>query len=160
MIRIRQALESDLGWLLLQQREFDQFYGTARSLFPKDEAVALEVMTTIVRTQVVLIAEKEHASAIPGVTLDRERVGFIAGALGPHPYNPDLIVLSEQFWWVVPEHRGGSAGAKLLAEFMDFGRENAKWIVMTLEAKSPVDPKSLERHGFREFERSYLLEIA
>lgn len=151
MTRIRQATENDLAWLLLQQREFDQFYGTCRSLFPSDPKVALEIMTNIVANQVMLIAEKDPEGT---------RLGFIAGALGPHPYNPEITVLSEQFWWVDPAHRGGTAGARLLSEFLDFGRNNAKWIVMTLEAKSPIDPAHLERVGFRLFERSYLLEIA
>lgn len=159
MIKVRQATLEDLTWLLEQSRAFDSFYGTAYPIFPADYDAAAKVMTSIIETQVVLIAEKYYPVA-PGDHRVTQPVGFIAGALGPHPYNPELTVLSEQFWWVVPEHRGGFAGAKLLLEFMDFGRMHAKWIVMTLESKSPVDAESLERRGFREFERSYLLEIA
>lgn len=159
MIRTRQATLADVEWLLGEQRSFDRFYGTAHPIFPQDDATAFEVMAKIVETQVVIIAEK-HPVTVAGEHVEVERVGFIAGALGAHPYNPALTVLSEQFWWVVEKHRGGFAGAKLLLEFLEFGRQHAKWIVMTLEAKSPISPESLERHGFREFERSYLLEIA
>jgi hypothetical protein len=61
---------------------------------------------------------------------------------------------------VSPEHRGGSAGARLFKHFMKYGEDNADWIVMTLEAASPIDPKSLHAYGFKEYERSYLLEVA
>lgn len=87
-------------------------------------------------------------------------VGFIAGMLSEHPYNPKITVLSELFWWVAPEYRGSSAGARLLQAFEDYGRANAQWVVMTLETKSPVDPRSLERRGFKHFESSYLMECS
>jgi hypothetical protein len=69
-------------------------------------------------------------------------------------------VLSELFWWVSPEHRGGLAGARLLAHFIDYGEKNADWIQMTLEAGSPVNEHTLTRLGFQLYERSYLKEVA
>jgi GNAT superfamily N-acetyltransferase len=138
-------------WLLEQMRAFGQFFGSKHSLFPSDDGVALETLRVLIEAHVFFVAEKEDGYVA-------QLVGFIAGALGPHPYNAQIMVLSEQFWWVNPIHRGSSAGARLLERFLQFGREHADWIVMTLETKSPVDPKSLERKGFKHFEHSYLLE--
>jgi hypothetical protein len=57
-------------------------------------------------------------------------------------------------------YRGSSAGARLLEAFIAYGKKNADCIVMTLQAKSPVDPRSLERKGFRLYERNFMLEVA
>jgi len=152
MIRIREATGFDVPWLLEQLREFADFYGTKRSLFPSDDAVAHALITHLI-TQGKFFLAVDHASD--------KCVGFIAGLLGPSAYNPEITQLTELFWWVAPSRRGSSAGARLLNRFEEYGREvGADWLVMTLEAKSPVDPASLERRGFRLHERSYLMEVA
>lgn len=147
MITIRRAELTDSPWLLTQLKAFAQFFGSKHSLFPSDDAGILDALHSLVETKVFLVAEANGKS-----------VGFIAGLLQEHPYNPKITVLSELFWWVAPEHQGSSAGARLLQAFTDYGRLNAQWIVMTLETKSPVNPRSLEKRGFRHFESSYLLE--
>lgn len=150
MIHIRRAVASDAGWILGQLRAFAVFFGTKRSLFPSDDEVALAIVHH-------LIASLEFFIATDNRTL--QPAGFIAGALGPHPYNPELRTLTEVFWWVSPERRGSSAGARLLDHFEHVGREKADWIIMTLEAKSPVDPATLARRGYQLHERSFLMEV-
>jgi hypothetical protein len=84
--------------------------------------------------------------------------------IAPHYLNPDLLVLTELFWWVVPKYRGGSAGGRLLLEFEEFGRRRgANLICMTLEQRTIdeglIDPRSLLSRGYIEKERAYLLEL-
>lgn len=146
---IRKANLLDVPWLLTQLRQFDKFFGAKKSLFPEDPEVATAIVEALVTTQPFFVA-----SDVNGL------MGFIAGALSPHPYNPEILVLSELFWWVSPEHRGGMAGARLLAHFIDYGEQNADWIQMTLEACSPVHEHTLTRLGFQLYERSYLKEVA
>lgn len=146
---IRKANLLDVPWLLAQLRQFDRFFGAKKSLFPEDPEVATAIVEALVTTQPFFIAADVNG-----------RTGFIAGALAPHPYNPELLVLSELFWWVSPEYRGGLAGARLLAHFIDYGEANADWIQMTLEAGSPVNEHTLTRLGFQLYERSYLKEVA
>jgi hypothetical protein len=150
MISVRRATRLDVPWLLTQLEEFASFFGSKHSLFPKDPMVAVTIVTAFV-DQLEFFLAVDHATQRP--------VGFIAGALNKHPMNPAIRVLSEVFWWVTPDRRGSSAGARLLERFLAFGEGNADWIVMTLEAKSPVDPASLERRGFHQHERTYLLEV-
>lgn len=151
MIHIRHATGDDAGWLLEQLREFASFFGTRLSLIPADDGVALAVVHHLIASLEFFVAV-DYRSLTP--------LGFIAGSLAPHPFNPSVRTLSEVFWWVRPDRRGSSAGARLLDRFLAVGEEKADWIVMTLEAKSPVDPASLERRGFRLHERSYLKEVA
>lgn len=145
---IRPAEVDDIPWLLGEMKKFARFFDSKRSLFPEDETVAAGILEGLIKTQPFFVAENGIGPT-----------GFIAGALAPHPYNPKIIVLNEMFWWVDKEHRGGTTGARLLKHFMNYGIENADWIVMTLEAGTPVDPEHFERAGFKEYERSYLLEV-
>lgn len=161
MITVRRATSDDVPWLLEQLQAFDQFYGSSRSLFPALDA-ADAIVSQLVATQPFFLAENAD-----------EPIGFIAGALHPHPYNNDLRVLSEMFWWVADEFRGSRAGLALLNAFVAFGCTKvnddgdpdehgdapADWIIMTLEHESPVNPQTLTRRGFRPKETSYLLEV-
>lgn len=151
MIIIRRADPTDIPWLLDQLRAFDRFFGSKHSLFP-GEGEARAVLTALITDHCFFIAQNDV------------RTGFIAGTIGPHPFNPKVTVLTELFWWVVPAHRGSTAGARLLHEFEEYGRRHADWVIMTLEeqtiALNLIDPVSLERRGFKPKERSYLLEIS
>lgn len=147
-MHVRPATSDDVIWLVDQMRAFDQFFGATRSLFP-DVPQAIEIVEQLVAQHPFWVAESAKGL-----------VGFIAGALTPHPYNPSITVLSELFWWVDEQERGSRAGALLLAAFITFGEQHADWIVMTLEEASPVNPATLERRGFKPYERSYLREVA
>lgn len=145
---IRQALPSDIDWLISQLRAFSHFFGTKKPLFG-DEEQARESMLAVVQNHVVYVAENA----------DKTLMGFIAGCLIPHPYNPKITVLSEAFWWVDELYRGTRAGLKLLNAFVAFGKAHADWITFTLEAKSPVNESCLLKRGFRLQERNYLMEV-
>lgn len=139
----------DLPWLLAQLRAFADFYGTHRSLFPADETHATHVLELLITEHVFLIADKGGW-----------RVGFIAGTLMPHFFNPALRELREVFWWVDPAHRGSRAGLVLLDAFTAHGRAHADVVWMSLEHHSPVNDGSLTKRGFVPRESSYLLEVA
>ena len=148
MITTRLATTDDLDWMLNELRAFDAFFASRVSLFPDDEH-AVGVLVGLILEHVVFVAES-----------DKVPVGFIAGVLAPHFFNPAIRHLSELFWWVVPSARGTSAGARLLARFESVGRARADWITMTLEADSPVNPSAMLKRGYRAKETNYLLEVA
>lgn len=145
---IRTANLLDVPWLLEQLRAFDKFFGARKSLIPENEETATKILEGLIITQPFFIASDIHG-----------RMGFIAGALSAHPYNPELIVLSELFWWVDPKFRGTTVGARLFNHFRRYGEDNADWVIMTLEAESPIHESTLTRQGFKPYERSYLLEV-
>jgi len=149
VITLRRAVALDVPWLLTQCRAFAEFFGSRHSLMP-DDITATEKLTQLMDEDVGCFYVAENG----------QRLGFIAGVLSPHYFNPDLLQLTELLWWVSPEHRGSSAGARLLDAFDAYGQVHAKWIVFSLEHQSPVNPKSLERRGYLLHERSYLKECA
>ncbi len=145
----RRATLEDIPWMIEQLMALNECYGSSHSLFP-DEDAATGILQEIIGTQPVVIAE----------LVDGTPVGFIAGAIHNHPYNPDLIVLSEMFWWVVEKYRGSKASLLLLNEFIAIGERSAHWTIMTVTSETKVDPAHLYSRGFRFKETSYLREAA
>lgn len=162
-VTARRAAPDDIPWMLDELEQFADFFMTPPDAPPlrhclwPTRAAAAPMLARLIETQPVLIAERSDYAA-PGAV--PERVGFIAGVLAPHPLNPDIRVLSELFWWVVPEARGTRAGALLFQAFEGIGQRSADWIIMTLEAHSPVKPETLTARGYRLHERSFLKEVS
>jgi len=149
----RRANTSDVDWLVAQLMEFSNFYGTRLALFSTPEYVrgAVEAM---IKNQPVFVALGCNDRGII------DRLGFIAGVATPHPFNPNIRVFSEQFFWVTPDHRGSRASFLLLTDFLFWGKNNADWITFALEGRSPMNERALTKRGFKLQERSYLLEVA
>lgn len=145
--QVRRAQPSDMDWITGELRAFDRFYGSTKSLFGNAEYVRT-TLEALIAQHVFLIAER-----------DGNRMGFIAGLLTPHFFNPELKVLTEMLWWVPPAHRGSRAGLLLLNEYIRIGEESADWILMTLEDRSPIAERSLIKRGFHLKERSFLMEV-
>lgn len=145
---VDRASEKHMDWLIGQLKAFSAIYASKLPLFG-DEDYARNALAVLIKDHLVLVAEKNF-----------EPVGFIAGLVTPHFFNPDIRVLSETFWWVAPEHRRSRAGALLLQKFVQWGEMNADWITCALEAHSPVNPDALLKRGFVLQERSFLMEVA
>lgn len=145
---IRRAVTADIPWILSQLKEFSKFYGTKRELYSDDEWGTFFI-GHLIDQHLFLVAESDQLGLL----------GLIAGTIEPHPYNPEMICLNECFWWVDEKHRGSKAGLLLLNDFIRRGKESCDWIWMTLEHHSPVKDLTLIRRGFKEQERSFLLEV-
>ena len=147
-IYVRPGTPEDVEWMLDQAGAFNEFIGTRHSLFPDRERGRTFLLNFLER-QPVYIADSRGTP-----------VGFMLLLLHPHLFNPDVLVLTELLWWVQPEYRATRAAALLLLAFEQAGeRLGVDWMVMTLEAKSPLNPDALEKRGYRLHERSYLREM-
>lgn len=151
MISIRRANTSDTAWVARELRAFDAFFGGTYSWIPQQPGE--------LERRVYEMLKAEHMYPWWVALLDGEPVGFIAGVLHPHHFNPEVVCLSEMFWWVTPAHRQSRAGWMLLSTFTLFGHGAANLIIMTLEAESPVKFGTLERLGYRVKETNFLLEV-
>lgn len=147
-ISTRRAAAEDIDWILGQLKNFDRFFGAGKALF-QDEGYARGTLAGWIQSHFVMIAESPS----------RGRMGFIAGVMIPHFFNPKIRVLAEMFWWVSEEHRRTRAGAMLLSDFTAHGKANADWITFALEEHSPIEDRSLVKRGFKLKERSFLMEV-
>lgn len=168
-LEVRAAVTGDLAWIIDELSKFSDQFGTQLGLFPRDPIEAWRVVQSLIDNHVVLIAERPEYS-LPGITSDLladttgakfvTRVGFIAGTLTPHPFNSEIHVLQEVFWWVRPEERRSKAGRALLDAFEGVAvKRDVDWVVMALERNSTVPPEWLEGRGYHLHERSYLREM-
>ncbi len=69
--------------------------------------------------------------AVWGVTVTRgdEVIGFGLGACGPNWFGPDMLA-SDLAIYIDPEHRGGSAGPRLMQAFTDWANSTGAKLVM------------------------------
>lgn len=147
-VLIRPAVVEDADWLIGELKKFSDFIVGKRQLF-SDEAVAREALERFFEPpHLLLIAE-----------INGTKVGFTGGLFSGHLLNPTIRILSEVFWWVVPEHRGGRAGLKLLEAFTDWGKRNADWISFSIQKDTPVNETTLTRRGYKPRELTYLMEV-
>jgi RimJ/RimL family protein N-acetyltransferase len=148
-IQVRRADADDIPWLVSQLECFNQFFAARRSLF--DEAYTRDkFLPPLISHHLVLIA----------VGAAGDRMGFIAGMIMPHLFNPSIRTLMELFWWVSPEHRGSRAGLMLLNAFTDWGKANVDWVTLSLEHDSPIKEESMVKRGYRLKERAFLMEVS
>ncbi len=148
-VTVRAACLDDIPWMTAELREFSKFYGTKSPLMGADEEYVRAGLYTMVTHHVVQVAHHESG----------ELMGFIAGTLTPHVFNPDLSILCENFWWVATKYRKSRAGLLLLEAFIAAGKNYADMTTFSLvEGRSPVNEKSLMKRGFHLHERNYLME--
>lgn len=146
-MHVRPAVYDDIPWMLEQVAAFNEFVGTRHTMFP-DAAKAEEKLKRFIDEQPVFIADDNGPLA-----------GMLVALIHHNLWNEDIVVLTEMLWWVPPHYRGSRAAALLLLAFEDCAVSvGADWAVMSLEAKSPMNPDALEKRGYRLQERSYLME--
>lgn len=145
-ITIRAATIKDYDWVLEQSHKFMDFFGSKFNFVPNGDR-ALVFFKNLIENHLFLIAED-----------DGVKTGFIAGLVSPNVFNDEITNLTEILWWVDEDYRLGRSGSMLLDAFVDWGRENCDAINFTLETKSPIKDKTLEKRGFVLKERAFLLE--
>ena len=149
MYHIREAMLSDIDQLIDHLREFSDHYSTKLPPF-KDQETSEKILTNMIQNHLFYVAVSDDMESI---------IGFIAGFVCDHIYNPDIKCLSEAFWWVSPEHRRSGAGADLLTVFEDWGKKNVDWILMTIEEDTPIDERVFLGRGFKRKETSFIMEV-
>jgi GNAT superfamily N-acetyltransferase len=106
---------------------------------------------------VAALAEQLFASP-DGVVFLAEKNGTPVGMLGvliyPHPVSGQRIA-SEMVWWVEPEHRGGTAGVRLLKQAEAWAAAHQA-IAMQMIAPTAKVGQFYEAIGYVPMETSYM----
>ena len=144
---VRAARMDDGLWCCAQLKEFSETIPTKVTIWPGIET-AIRIMGDMINHHYVLISESQ------GV-----RSGIIGAFQCHHPFNPGISVLNEAFWWVPEQFRLTRVGYLLLREYTRYGRENFDVVTLTLDTASNVSDASLEKLGYRQFEKNYSLEV-
>lgn len=147
---LRDAAASDIDEILSQLKSFSDFYPSKKDLFGPDMDYNRNLINSFIDDHLFILAIDDSDNSV---------AGFIAGVLRPHVYNPSIKVLAESFWWVQEGHRSSSVGSTLLNSFINIGKEQADWIIMTIESISNIKDSTLEKRGFKMIEKSFLMEV-
>ena len=148
-IEFRKAKEEDIPQVIEELREFSKFCGGKTPLFQEHNLLYTEgVLKKLIKDHVFY-----------GAFVKDKLVGFIAGTLSRHLFNPEIIVLNEVFFWVRPEFRNSKVAKSLLDSYIKYGKINADWVLVGVIDKSTLSGRSLEKRGFKLKEQSYLMEV-
>ena len=83
-------------------------------------------------------------------------VGMMIGRLKTNIFDANVIFLTQITLYAVP---GTKAAYYLMNDFIDFGKNNANYIISTINTQTNIKGRSLERLGFKETERVFRLEV-
>jgi hypothetical protein len=151
-VEIRQATEHDIEWIIVELQAFSKFFDSKYPLLG-DEQLVRGMLDACRRDHYLRVADRVGNG-------DAVHLGFLAGTVTGHPFNPQIKTLTELLWWVKPEHRGSRAGLMLFDDFVQFGKDiAANWIIFGLETISPVSDEFMIRKGFKHKERNFLMEL-
>jgi len=112
-IRIREARFEDIPGALPLAEEF--FLSTVISKYIPFKATS---------TAVTLKRMIEGDGAVIFIAEKGDRViGGIGGVLSLSPWNFDVVVSQEMFWFITAEHRGGTTALRLLRAYQQWAKE-------------------------------------
>lgn len=143
---VRRAREEDKEWLWETMLEFSRWWQMGEML---DEDTVRELIDTVVDGHIALIAEDEKTGA---------RAGVLGAMVTPHPFNRHKRMSQELVWWVAPEYRGTTAGAKLFVTYTNLAKRMADYVVISRMVESPIGPEVFTKRGYRLADSNYILE--
>jgi GNAT superfamily N-acetyltransferase len=87
--------------------------------------------------------------------------GFLMAVRNPNVWDPLHYALQELAYWVEPEHRGGTAGYKLLKTYRDYcadllAEQKITYYTVTKMSNSP-DLK-YDKFGFEKLEETWMIQ--
>ena len=143
MIKVRDAIESDLPYMLEQAKEFYDYYPVP---IKYDPAHMANLLLDMMESGIVLVAEE-----------DGQVLGGIGGIMGGNIYDPTYITLTEMYLWVAKASRKGRAMHHLIKEFTKRG-EVADAVVLCYTKLTPSLGRIYERYGYELMETSHVKE--
>lgn len=149
MYHVREAMLGDIDELCTHLEHFSDCYSTKLPPY-KDKQTSEKILKNMIENHVFYVAVTDNYEKI---------VGFIAGFVCDHIYNPDIKTLAEAFWYVEPEARKSGIGMQLLETYESWGKNNVDWVLMTIEEDTPIDERVFLSRGFKRKEVSYILEV-
>ena len=159
-IRVRQAVEGDIPWILEELQEFDALQGTTRiSLLPRDEPMQVQRLHAILYGCCQSDSKGLISNPFFVATRGQRRLGFICGVVTPHFMNPEIVVAYELLFWVPPRNRKTSAGIRLLNHYTDWCRANVDWAFFSIHHDTPMAARHLEKRGYKFVENTFRLEV-
>lgn len=84
-------------------------------------------------------------------------VGALVGQISPHTMTSEVIA-SELFWYILPLHRGGASGIRLLDEFESWAKAAGATIIIMANLEQGADKleRLYSKRGYKQIETHHL----
>lgn len=147
---IRKASKFDIPAILDMLRQYRE-QTPLEFLREADDADYISQMLTelIAGRGVVLVAEQQN-----------QPIGMMIAGIMPSMWSPKHLVLTEFAYWIDPEHRGGTAGYRLLRAYLDeaIAMKEAGRICNAFISKMVNSPDlKFSRFGFSKLEEFWVI---
>lgn len=149
MITIRNANDKDTEWIIHELRDFSKEFGTKLEPMGNDDYIA-KLIKEFTDNHIFLVADGESVGLM----------GFIAGLVTPHIFNPNIMTICPAVWWVSKCYRNSRAGSMLLKKYIEIGKQKADWVILSYSRSCPIKDSTVKKLGFIETEKSFLMEGA
>lgn len=147
--QIRDASPHDIPALLEMLRKYRAHMPHGLLQDADDAEYVTQMLTNLIAGQgLVLVAET------------RSVIGLLVAGIMPSLWSPKHTMLTEFAYWVEPEHRGGTAGYRLLNQYLERGIKlkeegRVRHIFLSKMINSP--DLNYERFGFRKLEEFWVM---
>jgi ribosomal protein S18 acetylase RimI-like enzyme len=131
----------------LEEDTFDWFVNTAAVNMLTVE-LNREELVNLERINELSLKVMEEGTAFV-VLSNNIPVGAIAGIVISNLYNPNIVTLTELFWYVLPEYRSTRVGYMLLKALEKRAGEVANELTLSILPHSEVNIDTLEKRGFK-----------
>jgi hypothetical protein len=121
--------------------------GSIKGLDIKSEETAMRILTTIlVGGGMALVSEK-----------DNKLTGMLLAVKSPFLWDQSHYIMNEIAYWVEPEHRGSTAGYRLLKEYVKCCEDMRNQDKISNYTMSQMEGQSLDytRFGMRPIEHTW-----
>lgn len=149
------ATTSDLGELIPLMEQQIKAHPIGYLLLERDLGAWAPFLLKVIQFGTIIVARRRVTRWVNHVKVHPvEIVGAIGAVALPHPLGGDLYA-DEVMFWVVPAHRGGTIGPKLLEALEAWARQKS---VRVLKCSSPVGANlgdHYKRLGFVEVETAF-----
>lgn len=147
-MKIRQANKFDLPQLKQMLWNYHDS-GSIRGLSVDDEETGMKILTVIlVGGGLALVSEK-----------DNKLTGMLLAVKSPFLWDNKKLIMNEIAYWVEPEHRGSTAGYRLLKEYVEVCGDMKDSGKIHNYTMSQLSGQNLDysRFGFRPVEQTWSL---
>jgi len=146
MVEIKDAQPKDIAWLMCQAEIFAASYKAPFALM--DRAHVYKLIEKLVAEDFFKIAE-----------IDGVRAGLLGATVVPHVFNPQVRMAIELIWYVRKDYRSQGAGKALIESYVEWAKENADVVKMSLHSDTEVSGNFMAGMGFQFKEKSFMLGV-
>lgn len=108
----------------------------------------------------MMLTEIIHGKGVALVAESNEIAGMIVAGIHPSKWSPKHLLLMEFAYWVKPEHRGTTAGHRLVSKYIEAGRSlKEQGRIANFFISKMVNSPDLkyDRFGFKKLEEFWVM---